>query len=227
MQPRLSASQTFTQAGNYKIVGSANPGCSHYERYLLLVTNQLKHWGQVVLSLVCAGAEMWTISSRIRDPPADPSYCASRSPTDGEETHVLCRRAPLYMRSSFALKSAPGSALSLRSDVMSSTKTSHRLYKTLVFVEQDSRFSKTRPAVIISIKMGSHATSTLETGGDKVTPVYAFDDTALNRIMPVCQVLRFPVIMDADVLRTSLEALLDTGDWRKLRGRWRLDVSLY
>lgn len=75
--------------------------------------------------------------------------------------------------------------------------------------------------------MGSHATSTLETGGDKVTPVYAFDDTALNRIMPVCQVLRFPVIMDADVLRTSLEALLDTGDWRKLRGRWRLDVSLY
>lgn len=72
--------------------------------------------------------------------------------------------------------------------------------------------------------MGSHLTATLETDGDKVTPVYTFDDTALNRIMPVCQVLRFRDIMDADVLRRSLETLLDIGDWRKLRGRWRLDV---
>lgn len=61
--------------------------------------------------------------------------------------------------------------------------------------------------------------------GDKVTPVYAFDDTALNRIMPVCQVLRFRDNIDADVLRASLETLLDIGDWRKLRGRWRLDVG--
>lgn len=52
-----------------------------------------------------------------------------------------------------------------------------------------------------------------------MTPVYTFDDTALNRIMPVCQVLRFRDIMDADVLRASLETLLDIGDWRKLRGR--------
>lgn len=58
-----------------------------------------------------------------------------------------------------------------------------------------------------------------------MTPVYAFDDTALNRVMPVCQVLRFPDIMDADVLRTSLEKLLEIGDWNKLRGRWRLDVG--
>lgn len=60
--------------------------------------------------------------------------------------------------------------------------------------------------------------------GDTVTPVYAFDDTALNRVMPVCQVLRFPNVMDADTLRTSLGTLLEIGDWRKLRGRWRLDV---
>lgn len=72
--------------------------------------------------------------------------------------------------------------------------------------------------------MGLNITATLETDGDKVTPVYTFDDTALNRIMPVCQVLRFRDIMDADVLRASLETLLDIGDWRKLRGRWRLDV---
>lgn len=60
---------------------------------------------------------------------------------------------------------------------------------------------------------------------DKVTSVYAFDDTALNRIMPVCQVLRFRDIMDVNVLRTSLETLLDTGDWRKLRGRWKINVG--
>lgn len=58
-----------------------------------------------------------------------------------------------------------------------------------------------------------------------MTPVYAFDDTTLNRIMPVCQVLRFRDIMDVKILRTSLETLLDNGDWRKLRGRWKLDVS--
>lgn len=69
------------------------------------------------------------------------------------------------------------------------------------------------------------ATSALETDGDKVTPVYTFDDTVLNRIMPVCQVIRFRDIMDADILRKSLETLLDIGDWRKLRGRWRLHVS--
>lgn len=73
--------------------------------------------------------------------------------------------------------------------------------------------------------MGRHATSTLETDGDKVTPVYTFDDTALNRIMPVCQVIRFRDIMDAEILRKSLEMLLDIGDWKKLRGRWRLHVS--
>ncbi|KAJ0103937.1 hypothetical protein J7T55_010954 [Diaporthe amygdali] len=62
---------------------------------------------------------------------------------------------------------------------------------------------------------------------DKITPVYAFDDTALNRVMPVCQVLRFPDIMDPEVLRTSLKSLLEIGNWKKLRGRWRLDTEIW
>ncbi|KAL1871069.1 hypothetical protein Daus18300_004814 [Diaporthe australafricana] len=74
--------------------------------------------------------------------------------------------------------------------------------------------------------MDSKTNSPLVMDQDEVTPVYAFDDTALNRIMPVCQVLRFPDIMDPEVLRTSLESLLEIGNWKKLRGRWRLDVSL-
>lgn len=76
-----------------------------------------------------------------------------------------------------------------------------------------------------TLKMGSHTTSTLAVDVDKITPVYAFDDTALNRVMPVCQVLRFLDILDPDVLRTSLETLLEIGDWKKLRGRWRIDVG--
>lgn len=72
--------------------------------------------------------------------------------------------------------------------------------------------------------MRSEMISRPEIDGDKTTSVYAFDDTTLNRVMPVCQVLRFLDVMDADILRISLEMLLKIGDWRKLRGRWRLDV---
>ncbi|KXJ86494.1 hypothetical protein Micbo1qcDRAFT_198236 [Microdochium bolleyi] len=58
---------------------------------------------------------------------------------------------------------------------------------------------------------------------DEVLPVFAFDDTALNRIMNVTGLLRYDAVLDAGKLRDSLASLLHTGGWRKLRGRLRLD----
>lgn len=62
---------------------------------------------------------------------------------------------------------------------------------------------------------------------DEVFPVHQFDDTALNRIMNVTGLFRFDAVLEANKLRDSLSTLLHVGDWRKLRGRLRLNVSLF
>lgn len=72
-----------------------------------------------------------------------------------------------------------------------------------------------------SISSESHAPSS---AGDQVVQLYPFDDTALNRCMPVWGILRFSEILDAAKLRDSLAALTEINDWRKLRGRLRLDA---
>lgn len=60
---------------------------------------------------------------------------------------------------------------------------------------------------------------------DDVLTLHSFDDTALNRIMAVTGMLRYDAVLDADKLRDSLVDLLHIGEWKKLRGRLRLNVS--
>lgn len=59
---------------------------------------------------------------------------------------------------------------------------------------------------------------------DEVIPAFALDDTSANRGIMLNWTLHFDAVLDAEKLRSSLEALLRTGDWRKIGGRLRLDV---
>lgn len=60
---------------------------------------------------------------------------------------------------------------------------------------------------------------------DDVYPVHFFDDTKPFRGMLLNWTLRFDDVLDADKLQSSLARLLEIGDWRKLGGRMRLNVS--
>jgi hypothetical protein len=61
---------------------------------------------------------------------------------------------------------------------------------------------------------------------DEVIPVHGFDDTMLNRMTLVCALTRFEDVLDAEKIHDALKKLVDMGEWRKLRGRIRLTVSL-
>jgi hypothetical protein len=74
--------------------------------------------------------------------------------------------------------------------------------------------------------MGSVETPETVGYGDDVMPLHAFDDTALNRIMAVTGLFRYNSVLDANLLRNSLTELLHIGDWKKLRGRLRLNVRI-
>ncbi|KPM37521.1 hypothetical protein AK830_g9042 [Neonectria ditissima] len=60
---------------------------------------------------------------------------------------------------------------------------------------------------------------------DDVFPVHFFDDTKTYRSMIVTWTLRFNDVLDPDVLHNALDRLLETGDWRKLGGRLRLNAD--
>lgn len=60
---------------------------------------------------------------------------------------------------------------------------------------------------------------------DDVYPVHALDDTKTFRSILVTWTLSFNDVLDADALRAALATLLETGDWRKLGGRLRLNVG--
>lgn len=60
---------------------------------------------------------------------------------------------------------------------------------------------------------------------DEVYPLHMLDDTPTLRGIVVTWTLRFDDVLDADALHVALSRLLDIGDWRKLGGRLRLDVS--
>jgi len=59
---------------------------------------------------------------------------------------------------------------------------------------------------------------------DDVYPVHTLDDTKTMRSILIAWTLCFNDVLVADKLRSSLATLLDTGDWRKLGGRLRLNV---
>jgi hypothetical protein len=74
--------------------------------------------------------------------------------------------------------------------------------------------------------MGSKEKPAAINHGDDLMPLHAFDDTALNRIMVVTGLFRYNSVLDADLLQNSLTELLHIGDWKKLRGRLRLNVRI-
>lgn len=61
---------------------------------------------------------------------------------------------------------------------------------------------------------------------DEVFPVFDFDARPQVRDIIIGWTLRFDDILDADALNVALSRLLEIGDWRKLGGRLRKNVSL-
>jgi hypothetical protein len=60
---------------------------------------------------------------------------------------------------------------------------------------------------------------------DEIYPVHMLDDTKTLRNIVVTWTLRFNDVLDADKLLASLSKLLEIGDWRKVGGRLRLNVT--
>ena len=60
---------------------------------------------------------------------------------------------------------------------------------------------------------------------DDVYPVHGLDDTKTFRSIIIAWTLCFNDVLDAEKLQASLAKLLEIGDWRKLGGRLRLNVS--
>jgi hypothetical protein len=76
----------------------------------------------------------------------------------------------------------------------------------------------------MSQALGDDNTSTFP--DDDVYPVHTLDDTKTMRSILIAWTLCFNDVLVADKLRSSLATLLDTGDWRKLGGRLRLNVRI-
>jgi hypothetical protein len=67
----------------------------------------------------------------------------------------------------------------------------------------------------------THAPAFLD---DEVYPLHLQDYTFRQLLM--VSTLRFDEVLDAEKLRNALSQLLEIGDWRKLGGRLRSDVSM-
>lgn len=76
------------------------------------------------------------------------------------------------------------------------------------------------------VQRDSNMGSILNDGVDEMLPVHAFDDTALNRVMLNTGLIRYRAVLDGVKLSDALENLFQIGEWKKLRGRLRLNVSL-
>jgi hypothetical protein len=60
---------------------------------------------------------------------------------------------------------------------------------------------------------------------DTVVPVHRSDDKAVYRGLVIWQMFRFEEVLDPELLRKSLQTLLEHGNWRKLGARLRRNVS--
>ncbi|EPE27182.1 hypothetical protein GLAREA_03096 [Glarea lozoyensis ATCC 20868] len=58
---------------------------------------------------------------------------------------------------------------------------------------------------------------------DTVLPLHPMDDTSVNKSFILYLMLRFDDILDPEKLRSSLETLLEHGNWKKLGARLRLN----
>lgn len=61
--------------------------------------------------------------------------------------------------------------------------------------------------------------------GDEIFPTGVLDDVKMYREIMLAWTYCFNDVLDANKLHTSLSKLLEIGDWRKLGGRLRLNVS--
>lgn len=61
---------------------------------------------------------------------------------------------------------------------------------------------------------------------DTVLPVHAIDNTATLKAIVTSQALRFNDVLDGDLLHSSLTELLSTGNWKRLGGRFRVNVRV-
>lgn len=61
---------------------------------------------------------------------------------------------------------------------------------------------------------------------DDVLPMYDFDSRPQVRDIIIGWTMRFDEILDADKLNAALSRLLEIGDWKKLGGRLRENVSM-
>lgn len=60
---------------------------------------------------------------------------------------------------------------------------------------------------------------------DEIYPVHFIDQAAIVRSSVISYSFRYEHVLDPQRLRESLSALLSSGDWRKLAGRLRQNVS--
>lgn len=60
---------------------------------------------------------------------------------------------------------------------------------------------------------------------DKVIPLHFWDDSPLYRRIALYNLKVFDDVLDPEMLRSSLEALVSQDTWRKLGGRLRKNVS--
>lgn len=61
--------------------------------------------------------------------------------------------------------------------------------------------------------------------GHDIYPVHILDAPRMNHVF-VSWIMNFNDVLDVEKLYSSLSALLEQGDWRKLGGRLRAAVSL-
>jgi hypothetical protein len=73
---------------------------------------------------------------------------------------------------------------------------------------------------------GAKPTPALKVDGDEVYPLFVLDDTKLYRELMLTWTFCFNDVLDAKKLHSSLSKLLEIGDWRKLGGRVRQNVSV-
>ena len=63
-----------------------------------------------------------------------------------------------------------------------------------------------------------------EQSDEDVYPLHMLDDTKTLRGIVVTWTLHFDDVLDPELLKHSLERLLEIGDWKKLGGRLRMNV---
>lgn len=79
---------------------------------------------------------------------------------------------------------------------------------------------------LLSFFQGVRPAAHLQDTDEDIFPTHLIDNADLIRPCIVSYTFRYQAVIDVSKLRDSLIALTEIGEWRKLRGRLRLNVSL-